>query len=279
VTLSTRQRMSHMYAADFTRVMQTRHIHSGYWDSGSYDVDLVEAQDRFVDVVVGRMPGGAGDRVLDLGCGPGGVARIVAASGRRVTALDLSFDQVRLARAATESCTAEVVHADAAVLPCRAACFDVVLAVEFAVHVPDRAALFAEVWRELRPGGQLVMVDYGIEPSSTRRHRWYISQVGEERDLPTTQLYLEALQRQGFTVLTLEDIAYYTTIPYGSALRSEPYRSRLAAYTRDYFPGLGGRLAASLLGPLARGWTNAFKRGHARHVLMIARKPDGAGQP
>jgi SAM-dependent methyltransferase len=256
--------------------MQTRHIHSGWWDSGTYDVDLAEAQDRFAEVVVERMPGRPGDRVLDLGCGPGGVARAVAAGGRTVVAVDLSFDQARLARDATAGTGAGVLHADAAVLPCRSGAFDVVLAVEFAVHVPDRAALFAEVWRVLRPGGHLLMIDYGLEPSSTRRHRWYIEQVGEEHDLPSTQQYIEALRAQGFLIPVLDDVAFHTTIPYGKAFRSEPYRSRLAAYTRAYFPGLGGRVAASLLGPLSRGWENAFRRGHARHVLLVAEKPPAA---
>jgi cyclopropane fatty-acyl-phospholipid synthase-like methyltransferase len=278
VTQSNRQRMSRMYSVDFTRVMQTRHIHAGYWDSGRYDTDLQVAQDRFVDLILSRLPGGAGDRVLDLGCGPGGVARAMADRGRCVVALDLSFDQARLAQAATAGRSASVLHADAAALPCRSGSMDGALAVEFAVHVPERDALFAEVWRVLRPGGHLVIVDYGVEPSSTRRHRWYIEQIGEERHLPSTTEYLEALQRQGFSVLALDDIAFHTTIPYGAALRAEPYRSRLASYTKEYFPGPGGHLAAALLGPLARGWVNAFKRGHARQVLIVAQRPVETGR-
>lgn len=96
-----------------------------------------------------------GQRVLDLGCGEGHVARRVHASGGEVTGLDLSSELLRIAR--QRGAGIEYVHGDAQDL--RAfldATFDLVYSNLALMDIPDLSATYSEVHRILRPGGRFV---------------------------------------------------------------------------------------------------------------------------
>jgi SAM-dependent methyltransferase len=104
----------------------------------------------FLEDLAGRLPDGAS--VLDLGCGNGAkTARL--ASRFEVVGVDLSEEQLRLARAAVPGAT--FVQADFAELDVPADSLDAVTAFYSIVHVPreQHPALFARIKRWLRPGG------------------------------------------------------------------------------------------------------------------------------
>lgn len=113
----------------------------------------------------------AGDRVLDLGCGPGVSAfgMLDRAPGARVVGLDLSRAMVRLAnlRRRLERAPGEVefVEGDAMRLPFEDASFDAVTGHSFLYLVPDLGRVLREVRRVLRPGRRCVF----LEPSSRAR--------------------------------------------------------------------------------------------------------------
>jgi SAM-dependent methyltransferase len=99
----------------------------------------------------GRRP----PRILDAGCGTGGLTRRLAACGP-VVGLDLS--PVALELAATPR-GLSLVRGDVASLPFRDAAFDAVVAADVLYHravTDDRAAL-AELARVCRPGGVVVL--------------------------------------------------------------------------------------------------------------------------
>ena len=99
--------------------------------------------------------------VLDLGCGTGSLAVLVAEAGHRVQGLDSS--SVMLAAAATKGAAAGVtvglVRGDAADPPFAPGSADVVLCRHVLWALDDRDAVLARWVRLLRPGGRLVLVE------------------------------------------------------------------------------------------------------------------------
>jgi sarcosine/dimethylglycine N-methyltransferase len=106
----------------------------------------------------------ADESVLDIGSGVGGPARFLAATcGCRVTGIDLSDAFVEAARYLTERTgQGDLVSfqtASALALPFAGGRFDVVLLQHVAMNIEDRARLYGEIHRALRPGGRFATYD------------------------------------------------------------------------------------------------------------------------
>src|SRR5579862_4685898 len=107
---------------------------------------------------------GAAMSVLDVGSGVGGPARFLAATcGCRVTGIDLSEPFVEAARYLTgrtgQSEQVSFLTGDALNLPFHDGHFDVALLQHVAMNVSDRAALYREIRRVLKPGGKFATFD------------------------------------------------------------------------------------------------------------------------
>jgi arsenite methyltransferase len=105
-----------------------------------------------------------GERVLDIGCGPGfllaDISRAVGRTGRAV-GVDLDADMLSLARrrCAGVGGTAVPVRGDASALPFADAVFDAAVSTQVYEYVGDVARAIAELHRVLRPGGRVLIVD------------------------------------------------------------------------------------------------------------------------
>lgn len=102
-----------------------------------------------------------GDAVLDVGCGAGHELVALADEGARVVGVDLSAGMLAAgaARLAGAGRAAALAQADAARLPFADGSFDAVRVERVLQHVPDPAAVVAEVRRVLRPGGVGAVVE------------------------------------------------------------------------------------------------------------------------
>jgi SAM-dependent methyltransferase len=105
---------------------------------------------------------GPSDRVLDVGGGIGGAARLLARDyGCQVTVVDLTEEFVRVGAALTErSGLADRVtfrHANALALPFRDGTFDVVWTQHSTMNIADKTGLTRELTRVLAPSGRLAM--------------------------------------------------------------------------------------------------------------------------
>ena len=115
----------------------------------------------------GRFPVGAGERVLDMGCGGGRHAFALYRRGADVVALDRDeaelkdvggmFAAMREAGEAPLSATASAVRGDAYALPFVDASFDRVVAAEVLEHLPEDSRAMTELFRVLRPGGMVAV--------------------------------------------------------------------------------------------------------------------------
>jgi SAM-dependent methyltransferase len=110
------------------------------------------------ETVLGSVPWETGQRVLDVGCGPGAYIQRLAARepGLRLTGVDLSPGMLREARAAVPSASLAV--ADVMRLPFPSRAFERVLAPHMLYHAPDPDAAVAELQRVLAPDGAAVVV-------------------------------------------------------------------------------------------------------------------------
>jgi SAM-dependent methyltransferase len=101
-----------------------------------------------------------GERVLDMACGTGAVARQArAALGEDgvVVGGDINTDMLEIARVTSASLAIEWREADACALPFGDREFDVVFCQQGLQFVPDRAAALSEIRRVLRSGGRAVL--------------------------------------------------------------------------------------------------------------------------
>lgn len=98
-----------------------------------------------------------GGRLLDIGCGKGRFARILA-EAHRVTALDLAV--AMLAAAPREL---DRVSASMLALPFADGAFDGAYATESLEHAVDIEGAVAEMCRVVRPGGRLAIIDKNAE--------------------------------------------------------------------------------------------------------------------
>lgn len=115
------------------------------------------------EVTLGQLALRPGERLLDVGCGPGLLAEMAAAAvgpQGEVFGVDLSPSMVALARqrcALLPRVAFEV--ADAIALPCDGERFDAVTCIQVLEYVADADRALAELKRVLRPGGRLLLVD------------------------------------------------------------------------------------------------------------------------
>jgi len=144
-------------------------------DLGYPEEELAEVPDSAVESFagvanpfsLGRLE--AGERVLDLGSGAGTdslvAARMVGAGGG-VTGIDMTPEMLDKARRSADEMGAdnvEFVEGEAENLPFPDASFDVVISNGVIDLIPDKDAVFSELYRVLVPGGRIQVADVTIQ--------------------------------------------------------------------------------------------------------------------
>lgn len=119
-----------------------------------------------------RLLGDGTGKLLDVGCGTGFFAAVMAAHGWTVTGIDVSEDMLRRARERG----LDVLRADGAELPFEARSFDAVLSMWTHTDADDFGAVVREIARVLRSGGPFVYV--GAHPCFVGPHSQFVSAEG-----------------------------------------------------------------------------------------------------
>ncbi|SBO43607.1 methyltransferase domain-containing protein [Cyanobium sp. NIES-981] len=170
------------------------HIHLGHYGDPPARAgrrDFRRAKEDFVHELVRwsgleRLP--RGSKVLDVGCGIGGSARILARDyGFDVLGISISPVQIARARELTPADLAS--HCRFAVMDAMAlevgdGSFDAVWSVEACPHMPDKQGYADELLRCLRPGGLLAVADWNRrdprDGAMSARERWVMRQLLEQ---------------------------------------------------------------------------------------------------
>ena len=128
--------------------------HASWWIEGFTEGADPEYEDQIIPLAVAEQ--GGADRVLDLGCGDGQIARALASSGVSVVGVDPTTNQIDVA--AERAGGPVFAQAGAAVLPFSDGAFDGVIACLVFEHIDDVDAAIGEVARVLRPGGRFTFM-------------------------------------------------------------------------------------------------------------------------
>lgn len=119
------------------------------------------------------------DEILDVGCGIGGPARMLASRFQcHVTGIDITSENIRTANLLSELIGLDVytsfIVADALSLPFSENTFDLVWTQHAQMNIRDKQQFYSEIFRVLKPGGRFIYYDIfkGGETSLTFPVPW-----------------------------------------------------------------------------------------------------------
>lgn len=209
-------------------------------------------------------------RVLDVGSGIGGPARLFAQRfGAKVDGVDLTPEFVQVARSLTErtglSGQVTFSQGSALALPFGADEFDVATMLHVGMNIDEKAALFAEVFRVLKPGGVFAVYDVMRMSDDEPTFPLPWCTVPADSFVRTPLEYSEGLEAAGFAVDSERNCREF-----GIA-----FMERGQARTAEKGPSqLGPLLVLGPDGPpRMANLLAAFRAGVLAPVEIFARKP------
>ena len=219
-----------------------------------------------------RMSLSATDHVLDVGCGLGGAARYIAAQyGCRVTGIDLTPEYIDVAQQLTArlglSASLRFETASALAMPFEDGSFDAAVTFHVAMNIQDRAGLYAEIARVLRPGATFCIYDVMKTGPGDIVYPAPWAETAETSHVASPEETLEYLRQAGFEIVETENRREFAL---------QFFRQRIAGSESDGPPPLSIHL---LMGGT---WREKFKNtlqnteaGRIAPVQMIARRTSG----
>jgi len=155
---------------------------------------------------------GPQDNVLDVGCGIGGTSRFIANRyGARVTGIDLTPEFVETGREINTRLGLQdrvsLRVADALETGLDDNSFDAATMLHVGMNIPDKPALFAEIFRTLRPGGRFALFDIMQMDDGPRVYPVPWAAGPDSCSIAPLSVYRGGLQAAGFEISSVRDRA------------------------------------------------------------------------
>ena len=184
------------------------------WGDPAGEVDLLEAQKEMVRQVTAGLEG---DEWLDVGCGLGGPAMLLAAErDKQLTAVNINPEQIEACRerATRDGSPVHFILGDAQELPFAPETFDGLYTIESPLHYPDKQAFLDSAFKVLKPGASFALCDIVRAPKGTG----LADSVGMEvwrwlyacPPLWSASDWAQGLQRAGFYDIDVRDVTQET---------------------------------------------------------------------
>jgi ubiquinone/menaquinone biosynthesis C-methylase UbiE len=216
------------------------------------------------------MPATASDRLLDIGSGLGGPARWLARHfGCRVFGVDLTPEFCLVANVlAQRTSTAAAVEfnvANALALPFADETFDGAYSMNVSMNIADKAALYREVRRVLKPNGWLMLSENarGEGPEPDYPTPWAAS--ADASFLTTSQETRDGLLAAGFEVLSFRSTRAQA-LAYGARSREAVARGEKPPHRAVILVHEGDAAAAM------RNSARAVAEARVEPIELLARK-------
>lgn len=250
---------------------------AGIGDDDRLTVEALSPFDQYhyhgtaaVETAISVLDIGPTSRVLDVGSGLGGPARVMAArTGCRVTALELQRDLDRVAQSLTARCglAPQIDHVCGDVLetPLEPGSHHAVVSWLALYHIADPVRLFARLAHAVVPGGGLYIEDFYRLGDFADHERTVLDQVIYAHSLPLRQDYIATVEKAGFTDVRFTDM----TASWADfvAARAAAYRARLADHA-----ALHGADVAGGLDGFYQAVVKLFQGGHFAGVRLTAKR-------
>jgi SAM-dependent methyltransferase len=192
---------------------------------GEYDL----AMQALLQLIWGEgflSPGGAGEvacllegsdirgcKILDVGAGLGAVDQLLVSQHGAASVVGIDVDPALLRQLDTRIARAQLTDrirsqcVTPGPLPFEPESFDVVFSKDAIVHIPNKAALYADIYRVLRPGGRLIASDWlrgGTGPYSPEMMEFFRLE-GVTYNMATLEQCAAAVVRAGFVAVEVRD--------------------------------------------------------------------------
>lgn len=143
------------------------------------------------------------DHVLDIGCGLGGAARYVASKyGCRVDGIDLTPEYIETGKALCNwvglGNRVSLQQGSALAIPFESGEFDGAYMLHVGMNIDDKAALFREVYRVLKPGARFGLYDIMRIDAGDLTYPVPWASEGSTSALASPEQYKSLLQEAGF---------------------------------------------------------------------------------
>lgn len=208
-----------------------------------------------ISMAAGLKPG---MHAFDLGCGIGGPMREIARfSGANITGINNSPFQVDIARGLNHkyglSYQCKIEERDWMKLPAEDNSMDGAYAIEATCHCRDRAGLFAEVYRVLKPGAKFAVVDWLATDSYDPMNPEHVKCLRGIEDgnalnpITTVPEIIREFESAGFKVISTEDKAKYTAgVPWHHVLAGRYWRTNWSCMHNNFISVHRTKLGAQL---------------------------------
>jgi SAM-dependent methyltransferase len=155
----------------------------------------------------------AGKAVLDLGCGTGGITTFLAETYGPASIVGIDVDRGLIERAKKRAAEAGLGGSvtfrtvTPGPLPFAAGAFDLVFSKDAMVHIEDKEALFADIFRILRPGGSVAASDWmsGTDGPFSAAMAYYLDVEGLGFGMASPSRYRTAMAAAGFRDIRMID--------------------------------------------------------------------------
>lgn len=163
-----------------------------------------------------------GSCVLDVACGPGTLALMVARKAAKVHGIDFSEPMLEICRRNAEQSSLnniETQHGDAQAMPYADNLFDATFSMFGLMFFPDRGKGFAEIYRTLKPGGSIAVTSWAPVSESPAMQMMFGALRVMKPEIPepeaavasleNPQVFKQEMQDAGFREVKIDRVRKY----------------------------------------------------------------------